>query len=111
MARQAQVLKRIVALKRQSAEQRVRALQIEAEGIEAEIAGILRDLAALDEVIAGIDAHLLAEQYGHARKLIDNRRAAEVRLLAKRREVREAHEALKRAFHSEERLNAAAAKS
>jgi predicted nucleic acid-binding Zn-ribbon protein len=111
MARQAQVLKRIVALKRQSAEQRVRALQIEAEGIEAEIAGIMRDLATLDEVTAGIEAHLLAEQHGHVRKLIDNRRAAEVRLLAKRQEVRAAHDALKRAFHSEERLNAAAAKS
>jgi hypothetical protein len=111
MAKQAQVLKRIVALKRQSAEQRVRALQIEAERIEAEIAGISRELAALDEVVAGLDAHVLAEQHGHARKLIDNRRAAEARLLAKRRDVREAQEALKRAFHSEERLNAAAAKS
>lgn len=111
MARQAQVLKRIVALKRQSAEQRVRALQIEAEGIEAEIAGITRELAALDEVASGIDAHILAEQHGHARKLIENRRAAEIRLAAKRRDVREAHEALKRAFHSEERLSASAAKT
>jgi len=111
MAKQAQVLKRIVALKRQSAEQRLRALQIEAEGIESAIAGISRELASLDEVAAGIDAHVLAEQHGHARKLIENRRAAEARLSEKRREVLEAQEALKRAFHSEERLNASGAKN
>lgn len=70
-----------------------------------------RSVNQTNQTVAGTEAHLLAEQHGHARKLIDNRRAAEVRLLAKRREVREAHEALKRAFHSEERLNAAAAKS
>jgi|JI10StandDraft_1071094.scaffolds.fasta_scaffold392036_1 prefoldin subunit 5 len=104
MAKQRDVLKKIVALKRQSVEQQVRALQIEVERIEAAIRKLAESLKAVDDLRAGFEALRLAEEHGHARKLISDIRAGEALLVLKRRELHEAREALKRVFHSEERL-------
>lgn len=104
MPKQREVLRRIVALKRQSAEQHLRAVQIAADGIAANIAQLTASLHALDEAKAGFDALRLAEEHGHARKLIADIRAAEAMLVVKRSELHEAREALKRAFHSQEQL-------
>ncbi len=109
MPKQREVLRKIVALKRQSAEQHLRAVQLDVERIEAGIAALRDGLRAMDEVRAGFDAHRLAEENGHARKLIADFGAAETALVHKRSELHEAREALKRAFHSEERLGEAGA--
>ena len=105
MAKQREMLKKIVALKRQSAEQYMRAVQTDAERMEAAISALHADLRALDEVRAGFDAHRLAEENGHVRKLLADIRAGEAALMLKRAELHEAREALKRVFHSEERLS------
>lgn len=105
MAKQREVLRKIVALKRQSAEQHLRAIQIEADRIVSDIGLLNANLHAIDETKAGFDALRLAEEHGHARKLIADIRAAEAALTIKRSELHEAREALKRAFHSQEQLN------
>lgn len=110
MPKQREVLRKIVALKRQSAEQHLRAIQMEADRIVSDIAQLNANLHALDEARAGFDALRLAEEHGHARKLISDIRAAEAALAIKRSELHEAREALKRAFHSQERLGEAGTK-
>ena len=104
MPKQREVLRKIVALKRQSAEQHLRAVQMEADRIVSDIAQLNANLHALDEAKAGFDALRLAEEHGHARKLIADIRAAEAQLIVKRSDLHEAREALKRAFHSQEQL-------
>lgn len=110
MAKQKDVLKKIVALKRQSAEQRVLVLQTDAEKIEASISRLRAGLAAMDSTAAGFDALRLAEENGHVRKVVDDIKAAQAALQEKQLEVSEAREALKRAFHSESRLGEITAK-
>jgi hypothetical protein len=105
MAKQREVLRKIVALKRQSAEQHLRAIQMDVDRIVSDIGQLNINLHALDEVKAGFDALRLAEEHGHARKLIADIRAAEAVLVVKRSELHEAREALKRAFHSQEQLS------
>ncbi len=111
MPKQKDVLKKIVALKRQSAEQRVRALQTDVEQIEAAIAARIAGLQGLDDAKSGFDAHRLSEEHGHPPRLIAAIRAARAALTTKRAELHAAREALKHVFHSEERLNEARGKS
>ncbi len=104
MAAKKDVLQKIVALKRQSAEQHVRMLQLDAERIEMSISALLTSLKSMDEGKAGIDAHLLAEAHGHVGKVIKDIAARRAELSRKQLEVHDAREALKRVFHSQERL-------
>ncbi|MFN3911400.1 hypothetical protein [Hyphomonas sp.] len=104
MAAKKDVLQKIVALKRQSAEQQVRMLQLDVERIELSINELAASLTAMDEGKAGFEAHWLAEASGYVGKVIRDiglRRAA---LADKRSELHDAREALKRVFHSQERL-------
>jgi hypothetical protein len=110
MAKQKDVLKKIVALKRQSAEQRVRALQNDIDRIEIAIQAHIAGLNGLDEAKGGFDALRLAQEHGHPAKLIADIRAAEAALTVKRAELHAAREALKHVFHSQERLGEAGAK-
>lgn len=110
MAKQKDVLKKIVALKRQSAEQRVRALQNDVDRIEASIQALIAGLQGLDDGKAGFDALRLAQEHGHPPKLVADIRAAQTALTAKGAELHAAREALKHVFHSQERLNEAGAK-
>ncbi len=107
MAKQAIPLRKIVALKRQSAEQHLRAVQIEADRIEAVITALRANLLDLDHVHAGFEAHRLSETHGHVRKLLADIGAAEAELALKRVDLQAAREALKRVFHSDERLGQA----
>ena len=104
MAAKKDVLQKIVALKRQSAEQHVRMLQLEAERLESSISALLTSLKSMDEGRAGIDAHLLAEAHGHVGKVIKDIAARRAELSRIQFELHEAREALKRVFHSQERL-------
>lgn len=104
MAAKKDVLQKIVALKRQSVEQKVRTLQIEAERIESSIRELSASLLRIDEGAAGFEAHRLAEANGYAGKLLRDIAVARQALKAKRAEINEALEALKRVFHSQERL-------
>lgn len=104
MAAKKDVLQKIVALKRQSAEQHVRTLQLDVERIEASIGDLAAGLKSMDVRKAGIDAHRLAEAHGHVGKVIRDIGARNAVLETKRAELQEAREALKRVFHSQERL-------
>lgn len=105
MPKKREVLRKIVALKRQSAEQHLRAVQMDVDRIVSDIGQMHANLNAMDEVKAGFNALRLAEEHGYARKLIADIRKAEGLLAAKRSDLHEAREALKRAFHSQEQLN------
>lgn len=105
MPKQREVLRKIVALKRQSAEQRVRAIEVEAGRIECEIMELKASLIGLDETKAGFDALRLAEENGYAHKLIADLCIRQSALAVVRAQLHEAREALKRVFHSEERLS------
>ncbi|WP_291194242.1 hypothetical protein [Hyphomonas sp.] len=104
MAAKKDVLQKIVALKRQSAEQHVRLLQLEVERIEVSISALAASLRSMDEGKAGIDAHQLAEVNGYVGKIIKDIGARHAELSRKQSELHEAREALKRVFHSQERL-------
>ena len=104
MAAKKDVLQKIVALKRQSAEQKVRALQLDVEGIENARTALRAGLNALDEGRSGIDAHRLSEAHGHVGKVIRDIAAIQAALELRKSELNEAREALKRVFHSQERL-------
>ncbi|MFN7163775.1 MAG: hypothetical protein ACK4P2_03060 [Hyphomonas sp.] len=107
MAKQSATLRKIVALKRQSAEQHLRAVQIEADRIETVIAALRAQFLELDHLRAGFDAHRLSEAHGHVRKLLADIGAAEAELARKHADLHAAREAVKRVFHSEERLGQA----
>jgi HPt (histidine-containing phosphotransfer) domain-containing protein len=104
MAAKKDALQKIVALKRQSAEQHVRLLQLEVERIEVSISALAVSLRSMDEGKAGIDAHRLAEANGYVGKVIKDIGARQAELSRKQSELHEAREALKRVFHSQERL-------
>jgi prefoldin subunit 5 len=97
-------LRKIVALKRQSVEQRVRALQLDMQAIEATIAGLTASLKALDEGHSGMEASFLAQAHGHVSRVIREIDAQKAALLIRRSQLDAAREALKRVFHSQERL-------
>lgn len=105
LPKQREVLRKIVALKRQSAPQRLRAIQMDLDRIVSDIGQLNANLHAIDEIKAGFDALGLAEEQGHARKLIADIRAAEAALAIKRSELHEARDAVKLAFHAREQLN------
>jgi prefoldin subunit 5 len=110
LAQPKRVLQKIVALKRQSVEQQVRALQDETDGIQSWIAELEASLRSMDEAGAGVDALRLAEEHGHVPRLIADLRTAHAALAGKHAELHSAREALKRVFHSEERLGAMSGK-
>lgn len=105
MSKQKDNLRKIVALKRQSAEQKVRALQIEASRIENTINDLLAGLNTANPVKFGYEAHSLAETYGHTARVLADIRRHSAALAAKNEDLHAARESLKRVFHSEERLN------
>lgn len=105
MARKREVLRKIVALKRQSAEQHLRVIQMDLDRIEATLTELTVRLQGIDRAKAGFDALRLAEEHGHSRKLIADIRAAQANLIVKRESLHEAREALKRAFHSQEQIS------
>jgi len=109
MPKQREVLRKIVALKRQSAEQRVRVIQIEMERIEAFLQTLIVSLQDLDDAKSGFDALQLAQAHGYPSKLIADIGAARTALTLKRAELHVAREALKHVFHSQERLGEAGA--
>lgn len=104
MAAKKDVLQKIVALKRQSAEQQVRALQMDVDRIESAISALAGSLKSMDEGKAGFDAHRLAETHGHVGKILRDIDAGNAALALKRSELHGAREALKHVFHSQERL-------
>jgi hypothetical protein len=97
-------LRKLVALKRQRAEQVLLTVQSELVSLNRELASREASLAALDGGDDGLEARLLAHRNGHARRLIIEIRDCRERIVQKERDLLQARENLKRVFDSEERL-------
>lgn len=97
-------LKKLVALKRQRAEQHLLSVQQELTALMAELKRLEEQLAAMDGEGGGIDTHILAYEHGFDRRQTFAIAACRARITEKEAEYFAAREALKRAFDSEERL-------
>ena len=103
-SRQAGVLKKIVSVKRQKAEQDMLRLQQDVRRIEAEIAALRTRLSALDQTADEFDGASLARRHGHVEQMVARIDALQTGLAARRVELEAAREALKRVMHSQGRL-------
>lgn len=97
-------LKKLVALKRQRAEQALLSVQQELTALMAELKRQEDQLASMNGEGGGIESHILAYEHGFDRRQTFAIAACRARILEKEREYFAAREALKRAFDSEERL-------
>ncbi len=106
MARSDAVLQRLVALKRQAAEQSVLALQQRVRQAEAALGEAVARLDATDSEHLDFTLRKLAHQQGHIRKALADIEAQRRAVEETRSHLGEAETALRRALHAEERLAA-----
>lgn len=104
MTDHAPILRRLVALKRQKAEQQVLSLQQELERIETSITALSSGLQAMDSPELGFPIRALAARQGHVEKLIAELAVQQVSMAKTETELGVARDALKRVFHSQDRL-------
>ena len=104
MAGRKDVLPRIVALKRQKAEQDLAVLQARQRQFETRIKTLQEELAKADSSIADFQALRLASQNGHARRLLQEVDRVQADLAALAGPMHLAREALKRILNSEDQL-------
>lgn len=104
MAEKGPPLKKLVALKRQRAEQNLLSIQQELTALMTELKRLETDLASLNGEAGGIETHILAYEHGFAQRQTWAIQACRAKIAEKEAEYASAREALKRAFNSEERL-------
>ena len=97
-------LERLVALRRQKAEQAMALITAEIRREEAALAGVEAQVKALDAAAEDYASHSLAMRHGHPGHLQKQIEAHHRTLGAKRAQLEDARLALKKAIHSEERL-------
>lgn len=104
MSRRKNVLPKLVALKRQQAEQDFYAARKDHEASEDEAGRLARALEALDAPGDDIELTILSLRFGHDRKLLADLESQDAETAQKRDVMDEAREALKRALNSEEQI-------
>lgn len=104
MAAQKPPLEKLVALKRQRAEQALLSVQQELSALMDELKRLEAELATLNGEGGGIESHILSYEHGYVQRQIGAIAACRVRIVEKEAEFFAAREALKRAFDSEDRL-------
>ncbi len=109
MGKPDKTLQKLVALKRQKAEQDFLTAQQARSGVAAEGDRLKDNLKAMDRLPVDTDAHLLSLRHGHDRKLIGDIRQQQASLAERQAELEAARDKLKRAFDSENRLKDAKA--
>ena len=98
-------LAKLVALKRQRAEQRVFDLQQAVDDARAKLADLEARLVAMDaDVDANMVARLLAFQQGHVEKLVADIKAQRGTITDAEAELEAARAELRSVFHSEDQL-------
>ena len=98
-------LAKLVALKRQRAEQRVFDLQQAVDNAEARLVELSDRLSAMDaDIDANMAARLLAFQQGHVEKLVADIRAQRRTIVDAEAELDAARAELRSVFHSEDQL-------
>lgn len=98
-------LQKLVALKRQKAEQRVLALQQALGEAEVRLAQAVASLRAADDINLDFTSRSMALQQGRVDRLIAEVRAKESDVSLARQALEEAKEALKWVLYSEDRLD------
>ena len=106
MSRQDPVLKKIVGLKRQQAEQRVLGLQQELARLHGAVRSIEDALATADSGTVEVNASLTARVHGHVDKLVGDLNAMAAARGETEAQLALAKEALAEVIYSEERLSA-----
>jgi predicted nucleic acid-binding Zn-ribbon protein len=101
----ARELQKLVALKRQRAEQRVQALQVELDAERARLAQAEANLRAVDDPGLDFAARSLSLQQGRVDGLIASVKARQGDVSAAEARLVEAREALKWVMYSEDRLD------
>ena len=104
MAKRKPDLQKIVSLKRQKAEQDFYRAQHERDRIGAEAARLKEALRVLDIPHGEPETFLLSLKHGRASKLIQDIETLRSTAMEKESDLRSAHDVLKRAFDSEDRL-------
>ena len=97
-------LNKIVSLKRQKAEQDFYLAKRDRDQAGAEVARLEESLRVLDSQHEEPETFLLSLKNGHASKLIQDIEAVRATVTEKESRLRSAHDVLKRAFDSEDRL-------
>jgi hypothetical protein len=104
MAKRKPDLQKIVSLKRQKAEQDFYLAKQDRDRVGAEAVRLEESLRSLDGQHGEPETFLLALKNGHASKLIQDIETVRATVSEKESDLRSAHDVLKRAFDSEERL-------
>lgn len=102
MADPDRMLARLVALKRQQAEQRLWAAQQDLEATRTALTRLQSRLQAADG--GEVSARLIAYRQGHVEKLVADIAAQQERVASRQAALEEARESLKKALHSENQL-------
>jgi hypothetical protein len=97
-------LQKIVSLKRQKAEQDFRGAQLELNRTTSEAQRLAEALSGMDSTEADFGALFLSHRNGHVQKLVKEIDASRTAVAESETGLRAAHELLKRAFDSEDRL-------
>ena len=98
------VLEKLVALKRQRAEQHVLAIQQEVDAAEARLACLAESLKSADRDEVDFAVRKLSYQQGHIEKLLADMAAQRAVIAQKQEELARAQMELRKAFHSQDRL-------
>lgn len=98
------LLKKLVALKRQRAEQTLLGVQKELSALRQELAALEARLSAMNGEGREITPQFLSYEHGYVQRLVSDLGECRARIARKEVEVISAREALKRVFDSEERL-------
>jgi chromosome segregation ATPase len=104
MAQKGPPLQKLVALKRQRAEQNLLSVQQELTALKTDLQRLETDLTSLNGEAGGIEAHILSYEHGYAQRQTLAIQACRAKITEKEAEFAAAREALKRAFDSEQRL-------
>ena len=104
VTRNALAIRKLVALKRQRAEQDLAQATTAIRAEQAELERLQAELAALDATTAGYGDIALSARFGHSSFLLQQLAAARDRIAARREALEAARDALRRAIHSENQL-------
>lgn len=98
------MLRTLVGMKRQRAEQYVRDVQEQLRVIEAELGNLSGRLTRMNQVENGYEELTMSRSHGHVEHLLASMKTLRAALSLREAELERAKEGLRRIMHSEEQL-------